>query len=91
MSEFQQRSRQSTDADILAEINTMVEAERTLRDRLASGQAEADQAQKDLAALEVRIDQSWDLLRQRRARSEFGDNPDEARLRPAAQVEAYDS
>ncbi|MDH6579985.1 DUF2630 family protein [Kitasatospora sp. MAP5-34] len=91
MSEFQQRSRQSTDSDILSEINSMVEAEKHLRDRIASGQAESGQAQQDLAALEVRLDQCWDLLRQRRARTEYGENPDEARVRPAAQVEGYES
>ncbi len=91
MSEFQQRSRHSTDADILADINSMVEAERHLRDRIASGEADAEQAQRDLAALEVKLDQCWDLLRQRRALTEFGDNPDGARIRPAAQVESYDS
>ncbi|MET0417578.1 MAG: DUF2630 family protein, partial [Actinoplanes sp.] len=34
-------------------------------------------------------DQCWDLLRQRRAKRETGQNPDEAEARPAQQVEGY--
>ena len=32
----------------------------------------------------------WDLLRQRRARSEAGLNPDEATPRPVPEVETYE-
>jgi hypothetical protein len=39
----------------------------------------------------VRLDQCWDLLRQRRARAEFGLDPDTAQPRPADQVEQYRS
>ncbi|WP_441251721.1 DUF2630 family protein [Kitasatospora sp. McL0602] len=91
MSDFQQRSQQHTDADILSAISAKVDAEKQLRERIASGQADAEQAQRDLAALEVELDQCWDLLRQRRARTEYGDNPDAAHVRPAAQVEGYES
>ncbi len=31
----------------------------------------------------------WDLLRQRRARREFGQNPDDAQLRDPGTVEGY--
>ena len=34
--------------------------------------------------------QKWDLLRQRRALREFGDDPDQARVRPADVVEKYE-
>jgi hypothetical protein len=42
-----------------------------------------------LKDLEIRLDQLWDLLRQRRARREMGENPDEANLRPPETVEGY--
>jgi hypothetical protein len=43
-----------------------------------------------LKTLQVELDRCWDLLRQRRALREFGDNPDDARLRPADVVENYE-
>ncbi|CAM5490397.1 hypothetical protein SFUMM280S_05157 [Streptomyces fumanus] len=33
----------------------------------------------------------WDLLRQRRAKSEFGQDPEEAHTRPQSMVEGYES
>jgi len=35
------------------------------------------------------LDQCWDLLRQRRAKREFGLDPDEARVRDEKTVEGY--
>jgi Protein of unknown function (DUF2630) len=37
----------------------------------------------------VELDQCWDLLRQRDARREFGQDPNEATMRPASVVERY--
>jgi Protein of unknown function (DUF2630) len=37
----------------------------------------------------VALDQCWDLLRQRRARRELGENPDDATVRPPEVVERY--
>jgi hypothetical protein len=45
--------------------------------------------QQRLKALEVELDQCWDLLRQRRARRSAGENPDEAAARPGDVVEGY--
>ena len=39
--------------------------------------------------IEVRLDQCWDLLRQRRARREFNLNPEEAKVRDPNTVEHY--
>jgi hypothetical protein len=39
--------------------------------------------------LKTRLDQCWDLLRQRRARREFGEDPDQAQVRPGSIVENY--
>jgi hypothetical protein len=44
-----------------------------------------------LKEIKVELDQCWDLLRQRRALREFGDNdPDHAKVRPADVVENYE-
>jgi hypothetical protein len=39
--------------------------------------------------VEIQLDQCWDLLRQRRARREFGLNPEEAKVRDENIVEHY--
>jgi hypothetical protein len=48
-----------------------------------------DEGQARLRSVEVELDQCWDLLRQRRARAEFGEDPDDARSRSAGTVEGY--
>jgi len=40
--------------------------------------------------VQVELDQAWDLLRQRRAKREFGDDPDQAETRPENVVESYE-
>jgi Protein of unknown function (DUF2630) len=37
----------------------------------------------------VALDQCWDLLRQRRARREMGQDPNDAQVRPPEIVERY--
>jgi hypothetical protein len=46
---------------------------------------DADRMQR----LEETLDQCWDLLRQRRAKREFGENPDDAQVRDVRTVEGY--
>jgi hypothetical protein len=76
------------DRDVIGRIGELVREEHTLRDRSGGqGLDETDRAR--LAAIEEALDQCWDLLRQRRARQEFGENPDEARPRPVSEVEGY--
>ena len=60
------------DKDILGNIDTFIAEEHELRAKAvgAPGLSEAEHAR--LRELEVRLDQCWDLLRQRRAKSEFG-------------------
>ncbi|MFD4834873.1 DUF2630 family protein [Streptomyces uncialis] len=77
--------------EILTRITAMVEDERRLRDALASTGTDGDTERSRLSALERELDQCWDLLRQRRAKTEFGENPDEAAVRPSSQVEGYQS
>jgi hypothetical protein len=39
--------------------------------------------------LERQLDQAWDLLRQRRAREEYGEDPNAAQERSPGDVEGY--
>jgi hypothetical protein len=75
---------------ILARITAMVDEERGLREAVSSGRIDSSTEHERLVELEQALDQCWDLLRQRRAKAEFGENPDEARVRPASEVEGYE-
>ncbi|PYV15428.1 MAG: DUF2630 domain-containing protein, partial [Acidobacteria bacterium] len=50
----------------------------------------AEEDRSRLARIQVELDQCWDLLRQRRARREFGQDPKKAKVRPADVVEEYE-
>ena len=63
-----------TDETILERITKLVAEEHALW----SGDAKASGALKRLEDLRIELDQCWDLLRQRRARREFGQDPDDA-------------
>jgi hypothetical protein len=76
------------DQDVLANINKLADREQELRS-LESERPLEDQERAELRELEVRLDQCWDLLRQRRARREFGDDPSSAEVRDADTVERY--
>jgi hypothetical protein len=76
------------DREILQRINALMDEEHDLlsqHHRGSLGEAE----QQRMHALEVTLDQCWDLLRQRRARRHAGLNPDEAAVRPESIVENY--
>lgn len=76
---------------ILSRITSMVEDEKRLRAALAAGAIDGATERERLAVLERELDRCWDLLRQRRAKAEIGEDPDEAKARPAALVEGYGS
>jgi hypothetical protein len=76
------------DQDIVREIHRLVEQEHELERSHTGLELSADEQAK-LQQLETTLDQCWDLLRQRRARREFGRDPDEAELRPSETVEGY--
>ncbi len=78
-----------SDADIQARIKGLIEQEHGLRQKLGAGQISNEEEHSDLARIEVELDQCWDLLRQRRARREFGQDPEEASVRDAGTVENY--
>ena len=75
--------------EILDRVRTLVDAEHQLRARMLAGELSTEDEQAQLAQLEVALDQAWDLLRQRRARQEFGGNPDGASPRTTSEVEGY--
>jgi Protein of unknown function (DUF2630) len=70
-------------------VQDLVDEEHRLRSRLQAGEISADEERDRLQAMEETLDQCWDLLRQRRALREAGEDPDQARLRPVSEVEGY--
>jgi uncharacterized protein DUF2630 len=72
--------------DILGQISSLVDEEHQLRG--SSGQHTDDQRAR-LSEVEAHLDQCWDLLRQWRAKRQYGENPDEAQARPEPEVENY--
>jgi len=77
------------DPQIHGSIDRMVNEEHELWERESAGNA-TDADRQRLAELRVSLDQCWDLLRQRRARREAGQNPEGAELRPPEVVERYE-
>jgi Protein of unknown function (DUF2630) len=77
------------DKEILTTIDDLIKTEHDLRARLAAGELTGDQEHEQLRAVEEQLDQCWDLLRQRRARREFGEDPSGSATRPASEVEDY--
>lgn len=76
----------SDDTSVLGHINQLV----TEEERLYRRSELEDKDRARLADLKVELDQCWDLLRQRRALREFGEDPDKAKVRPAKIVENYE-
>ena len=71
----------TSDADILSQIKALVAEEHEL-----SGGSENHERRQHL---EEQLDQCWDLLRQRQARRDAGEDPDGAQPRPISEVEGY--
>lgn len=79
----------ASDNETLARIHDLVAKERELRERLVHRQIDESEENARLRAIEVELDQCWDLLRQRRALRETGGNPSDASVRPGDEVEGY--
>jgi hypothetical protein len=77
------------DKEILTTIDDLIKTEHDLRSRLSAGELTSQQEHEQLRAVEEQLDQCWDLLRQRRARREFGEDPSGSATRPANEVEDY--
>ncbi len=77
------------DAELVRRIGELAEEERRLEDSHAGDRLSEDEAGR-LRSLELALDQCWDLLRQRRARRDAGQDPDAVALRPEQVVEHYE-
>jgi Protein of unknown function (DUF2630) len=77
------------DKQILSHIDELIATEHELRTKLAAGELSTDEEHAQLRAAEEALDQYWDLLRQRRARSQYGEDPSGALSRPVNEVEGY--
>ncbi len=75
----------TSDQSLLGKIEHLVHEEQHLYGK----ETLSDHDQVRLETIQVELDQCWDLLRQRRARREFGQDPDTAKVRPASVVERY--
>ena len=79
----------SSDSKVQDHIEQLVaEEHRLLGHSSEQGLSQADHER--LAAVRVELDRYWDLLRQRRAYEESGEDPDGASLRDEATVENYE-
>jgi len=76
------------DRKVTENINALAREEHELFDRESKGTAtEADRQR--LQKIQTTLDQCWDLLRQRRARREFGQDPEQARPRDEKTIKGY--
>jgi hypothetical protein len=76
------------DETVIETMHKLAREEHELFERQSRGETSAADGER-LRRLEVTLDQCWDLLRQRRARREFGQDPDQARARDEKTVEGY--
>jgi hypothetical protein len=76
------------DKKVTDKIDELAREEHELFERQSRGAA-SDADRERLRHLAVTLDQCWDLLRQRRARREFGLDPDQAKVRDEKTVEGY--
>jgi hypothetical protein len=77
------------DDEIISQISALVDEEHKLLGKSTGGEPLPEDDEQRLADLEVRLDQCWDLLRQRRARRSAGLDPDAAFARPGDVVENF--
>ena len=73
------------ETDILSRIHALVDEEHKLRET----KEHTEEQRARVSRLEADLDQCWDLLRQRRAKREFGENPEDAQARSGDVVEGY--
>lgn len=79
----------STNSEIHQQITELIAEEHQLRSQLGGGEISVETEHERLRAVETHLDQCWDLLRQRDALRNAGENPDNSDVRPARVVEDY--
>ena len=80
------------DESIQARIEALVQEEHSLLSREEDDASSSDALSEDkqrLDQISVELDRCWDLLRQRRALRDAGQDPDDAEVRDANTVEKY--
>lgn len=77
---------QTTDGSVLRRIEELVSQEH----RLQAQETLSEDERALLRSVEIELDQSWDLLRQRRALRAAGQDPDKAQVRAPDVVEKYE-
>lgn len=76
------------DSELHDHIESLIADEHRLLAHGDAGSLSADDRAR-LDRISVTLDQYWDLLRQRRARRDAGQDPDTAHMRPKNVVERY--
>ncbi len=76
------------DHEIISRIGSLADEEQRLEERHV-GEGLSAEEEGRLKAIEVTLDQLWDLLRQRRALRGAGRSPDDAAVRTEGTVEGY--
>jgi hypothetical protein len=77
------------DNAVLSRINDLVAEEEKLLESSRGTDGLSESEDQRLKAVEVALDQCWDLLRQRRAKRHAGQDPDLANVRDVDTVEHY--
>ena len=73
------------DGVVLRRIGGLVSIEHSFQEQ----ELPSDEDRTRLRGVQVELDQSWDLLRQRRALRAAGQDPNKAQVRPAGIVQQY--
>jgi hypothetical protein len=73
------------DGTVLRRIGELVSLEHSFQEQ----ELLSDDDRTRLRGVQVELDQSWDLLRQRRALRAAGQDPNKAQVRPAVIVQKY--
>jgi hypothetical protein len=76
------------DKEIVARIDALAEEEQRLEEAHVGEGLNEDELERK-RELEVTLDQLWDMLRQRRAKRQAGQDPDGAEIRSEGTVEGY--
>jgi len=75
-----------TDNSVLSHIRTLTEKE----EHLYGKENLTDDDVKELHRVKSELDQYWDLLRQRRALEDAGENPNQAEMRSSDIIDNYE-
>jgi len=76
------------DEKVTMQIEILAREEHALFEKESAGKATTADSER-LRQVGILLDQCWDLLRQRRAKREFGQNPNEARARDPKTIKNY--